>query len=80
VLGLISTKTPEIEPADDLKRRIEEAAAFADIDQLALSPQCGFASSFPGNPITVEDEIAKLRQVVEVAADIWGRSEPVRQF
>jgi len=72
VLGLISTKTPELESADTLKRRIDEAAKFAHLEQLALSPQCGFASSIKGNPVTEQDQEAKLRRVVEVARDVWG--------
>ena len=72
VLGLVTTKHGELESKDDLKRRIEEAAAFAPIEQLCLSPQCGFASTAEGNLLTVEDEIAKLRLVVEVADEVWG--------
>jgi 5-methyltetrahydropteroyltriglutamate--homocysteine methyltransferase len=72
VLGLVSTKTPVLEDADMLKRRIGEAAHFAPLDQLRLSPQCGFASSIRGNPLTEDDQRAKLARVVEVAADVWG--------
>lgn len=72
VLGLVSTKTPKLEAAGDLKRRIEEASRFAPLDQLALSPQCGFASSIKGNPLTVDDEKAKLARIVEVANAVWG--------
>ncbi len=72
VLGLVSTKTPVLEDADMLKRRIGEAAQFAPLDQLRLSPQCGFASSIRGNPLTEDDQRAKLARVVEVAADVWG--------
>lgn len=72
ILGLVSTKTPELEKKDDLRRRIDEAATFADLDRLGLSPQCGFASDHLGNRITLEDEIAKLRLVVETASDVWG--------
>ncbi len=72
VLGLVSTKTPELEPADLLRRRIDEAARHAPLDQLRLSPQCGFASSIRGNPLTPDDQRAKLARVVEVAADVWG--------
>ena len=57
---------------DELKRRIEEAAKFADLDQLALSPQCGFSSGIGGNTMDIEHEKAKLRLVVEVAAEVWG--------
>ena len=72
VLGLVSSKTPMLERADDLKRRIEEAAQFAAIDQLALSPQCGFASSVGGNPLSEDAQEAKLRRIVEVATAVWG--------
>jgi len=72
VLGLVTTKQAKLESKDDLKRRIEEAARHVPFDQLALSPQCGFASSERGNKITVEDEIAKLKLVVEVAREMWG--------
>ncbi|MGH7781207.1 MAG: 5-methyltetrahydropteroyltriglutamate--homocysteine S-methyltransferase [Candidatus Binataceae bacterium] len=72
VLGLVSSKFPELESKDALKRRIDQAARFADIDQLSLSPQCGFASTAPGNRITVEDQRAKLRRVVETAREVWG--------
>ena len=72
VLGLVSTKTDEMETADDLKRRIDEASAYVDLDRLALSPQCGFASVASGNPVTPEVQEAKLRLVVETAADVWG--------
>ncbi len=72
VLGLVSSKTPALEPLDTLLRRIEEAARFAPLDQLAVSPQCGFASSYRGNPLTAQDQEAKLRRVVEVAERVWG--------
>jgi 5-methyltetrahydropteroyltriglutamate--homocysteine methyltransferase len=72
VLGLVTTKRGELESADELKRRIEEASTFVDIDQLCLSPQCGFSSTVEGNALTYEQEVAKLRRVVEVARDVWG--------
>ncbi len=72
VLGLVTTKFPELEKKDDLKRRIEEAAKFVDLDQLALSPQCGFASTLLGNKVTVDDEKRKLGLIVELAEEIWG--------
>ena len=72
VLGLVSTKTPLLESADHLKRRIDEASRVADLDQLALCPQCGFASVEHGNELSVEDEAAKLRRIVEVADAVWG--------
>jgi 5-methyltetrahydropteroyltriglutamate--homocysteine methyltransferase len=72
VLGLISSKTPQLEPLDVLKRRAEEAAKHVDPARLAISPQCGFASTVAGNPVTEADEIAKLRLCVEAAQRIWG--------
>jgi methionine synthase II (cobalamin-independent) len=72
VLGLVTTKRGELEHKDALKRRIEAASRYVDIDQLCLSPQCGFASTVEGNALTVQDEMAKLRLVVETAAEVWG--------
>jgi 5-methyltetrahydropteroyltriglutamate--homocysteine methyltransferase len=72
VLGIVTSKFPELESKDDLKRRIDEASIHVPLDQLALSPQCGFASTLLGNKLTVEDEKAKLRLVVETAEEIWG--------
>ncbi len=72
VLGLVTSKRPELEAKDALKRRIDEAARVVPIDRLALSPQCGFASTMEGNRVTVEDEKKKLRLVVEVAREVWG--------
>ena len=72
VLGLVSSKKRELEPADLLQRRIAEAAKHAPLEQLALSPQCGFASSIKGNPITEADQEAKLARIVEVADKVWG--------
>jgi len=72
VLGLVSTKTPSLESEDDLMRRIESASKFVPLDQLALSPQCGFASSIKGNPLTQADQEAKLARVVETAGKVWG--------
>jgi 5-methyltetrahydropteroyltriglutamate--homocysteine methyltransferase len=71
VLGLVSSKTPVLESVDGLRRRAEEAARHIDIDRLAISPQCGFASSAAGNPLSEADERAKLRRVVEAAQAIW---------
>jgi 5-methyltetrahydropteroyltriglutamate--homocysteine methyltransferase len=71
VLGLITTKSGELEKADDIVRRIEEASKFVDIDDLALSPQCGFASVAMGNPVTPEEQRQKLALVVEVARRVW---------
>jgi 5-methyltetrahydropteroyltriglutamate--homocysteine methyltransferase len=72
VLGLVTTKTPSRETVAELTSRIREAAAFVPLDRLALSPQCGFATSVLGNALAVEDERAKLRTIVETAAAVWG--------
>jgi 5-methyltetrahydropteroyltriglutamate--homocysteine methyltransferase len=72
VLGLVTTKRGELETKDELKRRIEEASQFTDVEQLCLSPQCGFSSTVEGNALSIEQEIAKLRLVVEVAEEVWG--------
>ena len=72
VLGLVTTKAGKLESKDALKRRIDEAARFAPLEQLALSPQCGFSSTIEGNKLTEVEEIAKLRLVVEVAREVWG--------
>ncbi|MEQ9641271.1 MAG: 5-methyltetrahydropteroyltriglutamate--homocysteine S-methyltransferase [Alphaproteobacteria bacterium] len=72
VLGLISTKSPELEPVDEVRRRIDEAAKLVPLERLALSPQCGFASVAGGNAIDAEMQEAKLRLVVEVADKVWG--------
>jgi 5-methyltetrahydropteroyltriglutamate--homocysteine methyltransferase len=72
VLGLVTTKRGELEAADELKRRVEEASRFADVEQLCLSPQCGFSSTVEGNALSAEQQAAKLRLVVETADEIWG--------
>ena len=72
VLGLVTSKTGTLESKDDLKRRIDEAAKFAPLDQLAISPQCGFASTEEGNVLAEEEMWAKLRLCVDVATDVWG--------
>ncbi len=72
VLGLVTTKFGALESKDDLKRRIDEAAKYAPMDQLALSPQCGFASTVHGNDIAVEAQRNKLRLVIETAQEVWG--------
>jgi 5-methyltetrahydropteroyltriglutamate--homocysteine methyltransferase len=72
VLGLVTTKRGALERKDDLKRRIEEASRFAPLDQLCLSPQCGFASTVEGNALTTEEQAAKLRLIVETAHEVWG--------
>jgi 5-methyltetrahydropteroyltriglutamate--homocysteine methyltransferase len=72
VLGLVSTKVGELESKDALKRRIDEAARFVPMEQLCLSPQCGFSSTVHGNDIAVESQAAKLRLVIETAREVWG--------
>ena len=72
VLGLVTTKRPLLESKDDLKRRIDEAAKYVPLEQLCLSPQCGFSSTVEGNALSIEEEKAKLRLVVEVAREVWG--------
>jgi 5-methyltetrahydropteroyltriglutamate--homocysteine methyltransferase len=72
VLGLVSTKTPALEKKDELKRRIDEAARYVPLENLCISPQCGFASSHHGNLLTEDDQWAKLGLVVEVAHEVWG--------
>jgi 5-methyltetrahydropteroyltriglutamate--homocysteine methyltransferase len=72
VLGLVSSKVPAPETVDDLKRRTAEAARYIDLDRLAISPQCGFASTVAGNPVTESDERAKLNLIVTAAKDIWN--------
>lgn len=72
VLGLVSTKTPALESAEGLVRRIEEAAKYVPKEHICLSPQCGFASTVAGNPVTLEDEKKKLALVIEVAKKVWG--------
>jgi 5-methyltetrahydropteroyltriglutamate--homocysteine methyltransferase len=72
VLGLITTKRRELESKDDLKRRIDEATKFVPLEQICLSPQCGFSSGVGRKGLSIDDEIAKLELVVETAHDIWG--------
>jgi methionine synthase II (cobalamin-independent) len=72
VVGLLTTKTGDLESRDELLRRIDEAAQFHPVDRLALSPQCGFASNSAGNRLSVDEQWAKLRRVVEVAREVWG--------
>ena len=73
VLGLVTTKTGKLESKDTLKRRIDEAAKFVPLEQLCLSGQCGFASTEEGNTLTEDEQWAKLRLIVEVADEVWGR-------
>jgi 5-methyltetrahydropteroyltriglutamate--homocysteine methyltransferase len=72
VLGLITSKKPDLEAKDEIKRRLEQASKFVDIDQLCLSPQCGFSSTVEGNALSVDQQMAKLRLVVETAEEVWG--------
>jgi 5-methyltetrahydropteroyltriglutamate--homocysteine methyltransferase len=72
VLGLVTSKSGMLEHKDDIKRRIDQAAKFVDLDQLCLSPQCGFASTEEGNVLAEDEEWAKLRMIVEIADDVWG--------
>jgi 5-methyltetrahydropteroyltriglutamate--homocysteine methyltransferase len=72
VLGLVTTKKGQLEKKDDLKRRIDAAAKYVDMEQLCLSPQCGFASTLQGNLLTEDEQFAKLRLVVETAQEVWG--------
>ncbi len=72
VLGLVTSKTPQLEDPDDLRKRIDEAAGFVPLEQLALSPQCGFSSSHHGNDLSEDDQWRKLSLVLDVAASVWG--------
>jgi 5-methyltetrahydropteroyltriglutamate--homocysteine methyltransferase len=72
VLGLVTSKRPALENKDELKRRIDEAAKYVPLEQLCLSPQCGFSSTVDGNALTIEEEKAKLRLVVETTREVWG--------
>jgi 5-methyltetrahydropteroyltriglutamate--homocysteine methyltransferase len=72
VLGLVSTKVPQLETKDELKRRIDAAAKHVPLENLCLSPQCGFASTFRGNPVSEDVQRRKLERVVEVATEVWG--------
>ena len=72
VLGLITTKEPELEDADQLKQRIEEASQQIPLERLALSPQCGFASTLPGNLVTFDDQRAKLELLGKVSHEVWS--------
>jgi 5-methyltetrahydropteroyltriglutamate--homocysteine methyltransferase len=72
VLGLVTTKRPGLESRDDLRRRIDEAARFVPLEQLGLSGQCGFSSTVEGNALTYDDQLAKLRLIVDTAREVWG--------
>ena len=73
VVGLITSKSGTLEKKDDIKRRLEEAAKYAPLEQLALSPQCGFASTEEGNVLTEDQQWAKMREVIEIAEEVWGK-------
>jgi len=73
VVGVITSKSGQLENKDDIKRRLEEASKYAPLDQLAVSPQCGFASTEEGNLLTEEEQWAKLRLAVDVAKEVWGK-------
>ena len=72
VLGLVTSKSGKLEKKDDIKRRIDEATKYVALDQLCLSPQCGFASTEEGNVLAEEEQWAKLRMIVEIADEVWG--------
>jgi 5-methyltetrahydropteroyltriglutamate--homocysteine methyltransferase len=72
VLGLLTTKKPQLESKDELKRRIDEASRHVPLERLALSPQCGFASTITGNSLSADDQKRKLALVVETAREVWG--------
>jgi len=73
VLGLVSSKKAALESKDELKHRIEQASEYIPLDRLALSPQCGFASTMEGNLLTTAEQEAKLRLVAETAREVWGK-------
>ena len=73
MLGLVTTKTGRLESKDEIKRRIDDASKYISLDQLCLSPQCGFASTEEGNVLAEDEQWAKLRMIVEVADEVWGR-------
>jgi 5-methyltetrahydropteroyltriglutamate--homocysteine methyltransferase len=73
VLGLVTSKSGTLESKDALRRRIEEASKHVALDQLCLSPQCGFASTEEGNILAEDEQWAKLRMIVELAEEVWGR-------
>jgi 5-methyltetrahydropteroyltriglutamate--homocysteine methyltransferase len=72
VLGLVTTKSGQLESRDDIKRRVEQAAKYVALDQLCLSPQCGFASTEEGNVLSADEQWAKLAMIVEIAEEVWG--------
>ena len=74
VLGLVTTKEPQLESQDALRRRIDEASRYVSLDHLAISPQCGFASTMEGNLLSEEEQWRKLKLVVDTANDVWGQA------
>jgi 5-methyltetrahydropteroyltriglutamate--homocysteine methyltransferase len=74
VLGLVTTKSGRLESKDEIKRRIDQAAKFVSLEQLCLSPQCGFASTEEGNALAEDEQWAKLRMIIEIAGEVWGKS------
>jgi 5-methyltetrahydropteroyltriglutamate--homocysteine methyltransferase len=72
VLGLVTTKRGQLESKDTLKRRIDEASQHVPLEQLCLSPQCGFSSTVEGNVLSYDEQVAKLALIVETAAEVWG--------
>ena len=72
MLGLVTSKSGTLESRDEIKRRIEQAAKYVSLDQLCLSPQCGFASTEEGNVLSESEQWAKLRMIVEIAEEVWG--------
>jgi len=74
VLGLVTSKSGRLESKDDIRRRIEQAAKFVSLEQLCLSPQCGFASTEEGNILAEEEQWTKLRMIVELSEEVWGQS------
>ncbi len=73
VLGLVTSKSGALESKDELKRRVDQASKYIPLDQLCLSPQCGFASTEEGNILAEDEQWAKLRMIVELADEVWGR-------
>ena len=72
VLGLVTSKSGTLESKDELKRRLDEASRFVSLEQICLSPQCGFSSTVDGNALTLDEQLAKLRLIVETAREVWG--------
>ena len=73
MLGLVTSKSGRLEPREDIKKRIQEATKYAALEQLCLSPQCGFASTEEGNVLAEDEQWAKLRMIVELAEEVWGK-------